>query len=439
MEAGLVSKRLKTTLDIFTSLNKVPQSLEDDFEKYILSIKGKSEYGSIKQKIDEKQVNGRQFESKFDLLVEKEKVEKANPNKKDNNLQLEIVKNQLEPVIFDNFKKPLSELKLSSGVSIVPRRQVQKPKPQYHPSWKLMRVISGHTGWVRCLAIDPSNEWFATGSNDRIIKIWDLASGKLRLSLTGHISSVRGLEISNRHGYLFSCGEDKTVKCWDLEYNKVIRHYHGHLSGVYSLSLHPTEDVLLTGGRDTHARLWDMRTKVQIHCLSGHTNTISSVKCQSNEPQIMTGSHDTTIRCWDIRAGKTINTLTNHKKGIRCLEMHPNNEMFVSGATDNIKQWNCEDLSFVQNLEGHNTIVNCIAINSDDVMVSGGDNGSLYFWDWKTGYTFQKSQVAPQSGSIDSEAGIFEMKFDMSGTRLITAEADKTIKVYKEDDSLIDN
>lgn len=53
-------------------------------------------------------------------------------------------------------------------------------------------------------------------------KIWDIASGRLKLSLTGHISVVRGLAVSPRHPYLFSVGEDKQVKCWDLECNKVI-------------------------------------------------------------------------------------------------------------------------------------------------------------------------------------------------------------------------
>ena len=66
-----------------------------------------------------------------------------------------------------------------------------------------------------------------------------------------------------------------------------------------------------------------------------------------------------------------------------------------------------------------------------------GDNGSLYFWDWKTGYNFQKLQTAVQPGSLDSEAGIFMATFDRSGCRLLTAEADKTIKVYKEDDTAV--
>jgi pleiotropic regulator 1 len=97
-----------------------------------------------------------------------------------------------------------------------------QPRPDWHPPWKLQRVISGHLGWVRALAVEPGNKWFASGAGDRTIKIWDLASGQLRLTLTGHISTVRGLAVSPRHPYMFSCGEDKMVKCWDLETNKVV-------------------------------------------------------------------------------------------------------------------------------------------------------------------------------------------------------------------------
>ena len=75
--------------------------------------------------------------------------------------------------------------------------------------------------WVRSIAFEPGNEWFCTGSGDRTIKIWDLATGQLRLTLTGHIEQVTGLAVSRDHPYMFSCGLDKMVKCWDMEYNKV--------------------------------------------------------------------------------------------------------------------------------------------------------------------------------------------------------------------------
>lgn len=45
-------------------------------------------------------------------------------------------------------------------------------KPKWHAPWKLYRVISGHTGWVRAVDVEPNNEWFATGGADRIIKVY---------------------------------------------------------------------------------------------------------------------------------------------------------------------------------------------------------------------------------------------------------------------------
>uniref|UniRef100_A0A6Q2WRP4 Pleiotropic regulator 1 n=1 Tax=Esox lucius TaxID=8010 RepID=A0A6Q2WRP4_ESOLU len=319
--------------------------------------------------------------------------------------------------------------------SLVVRKAPTMPKPQWHAPWKLFRVISGHLGWVRSIAVEPGNQWFVTGAGDRTIKIWDLASGKLKLSLTGHISTVRGVAVSTRSPYLFSCGEDKQVKCWDLEYNKVIRHYHGHLSAVYDLDLHPTIDVLVTCSRDATARVWDIRSKANVHTLSGHTNTVATVRCQAAEPQIITGSHDSTIRLWDLIAGKTRATLTNHKKSVRALALHPRQYTFASGSADNIKQWTFPDGNFIQNLSGHNAIINAMAVNSDGVLVSGADNGTIHLWDWRTGYNFQRIHAAVQPGSLDSESGIFACVFDNSESRLITAEADKTIKVYKEDDT----
>ena len=45
---------------------------------------------------------------------------------------------------------------------------------------------------------------------------------------------------------------------------------------------------------------------------------------------------------------------------------------FASGSPDNIKQWKFPDGNFLQNLSGHNAIINSLALNSDNVLVSGG-------------------------------------------------------------------
>ncbi|KAG5191609.1 WD40-repeat-containing domain protein [Tribonema minus] len=328
----------------------------------------------------------------------------------------------------------------AGGALVVARRQGPSvPKPTWHAPWKLQSVVSGHLGWVRAIAFDPGNEWFATGSADRTIKVWDLAKcaagaeGGLKLTLTGHINCIRGLAVSPRHPYMFSAGEDKKVLCWDLECNKVIRHYHGHLSGIYALALHPTLDILITAGRDSVARVWDMRSKQQIHVLAGHTNAVGSLLTNAADPQVITGSHDCTIKLWDLVAGKSFTTLTHHKKAVRALAAGKREFSFVSAAADNMKRWQARDGMFLNNMRGHNAIINTLSSNEDNVLFSGGDNGSITFWDYDTGYPFQKMTSGVQPGSLDAEAGIFCSSFDASGSRLVTGEADKSIKIWRED------
>ena len=93
---------------------------------------------------------------------------------------------------------------LNSNRNAIVLRKTRVVEPEWHAPWKLMRVISGHQGWVRAIAVDVTNRWFVTGSRDRTIKFWDLVEGNLMLTLTGHISTVRGLCVSQRHPYLFS-------------------------------------------------------------------------------------------------------------------------------------------------------------------------------------------------------------------------------------------
>jgi len=315
---------------------------------------------------------------------------------------------------------------------------VSVPTPQWHAPWQLSTVISSHLGWVRSIAFDHTNDMFATGSADRTIKIFDFAKAcvgspdALKITLTGHISPIRGLAFSPRHPYLFSAGEDKMVKCWDLETNQVVRHYHGHLSGVFDLKLHPTLDLLVTGGRDAVARVWDMRTRHQVHCLTGHDNTVGAILTKAADPQIITGSYDSTIKLWDLVAGKCMTTLTHHKKSVRALAQPSFENTFVSGAADTLKKWQGKEGRFIKNFSGHKAVINALAINDDGVVVSGADNGTMNFWDYKTGYCFQKTETVAQPGSLDAENGIYAAAFDLTGTRLITGEADKSIKIWKQ-------
>jgi pleiotropic regulator 1 len=128
---------------------------------------------------------------------------------------------------------------------------------------------------------------------------------------------------------------------------------------------------------------------------------------------------------WDLAAGKAMGVLTHHKKGVRSVVTHPTEFTFATGSTNSIKQWKCPEGAFMQNFEGHNAIINTMAVNEENVFFSGGDNGSMSFWDWKSGYRFQAFDTTAQPGSLDAESGIMSSTFDRTGLRLITGESDK--------------
>lgn len=69
-----------------------------------------------------------------------------------------------------------------------------------------------------------------------------------------------------------------------------------------------------------------------------------------------------------------------------------------------------------------------LACENTNSNTQSGDNGSISFWDWKTGHRFQSLDTTAQPGSLDAEAGLMSSTFDRTGLRLICGEADKSSK-----------
>lgn len=299
----------------------------------------------------------------------------------------------------------------------------------------LSTVIKAHDGWVHDVKFDAENEWFATASADQTIKVWDIASGALKLVLTGHRMGVRSLAISAQMPYMFSGSEDKEVFCWDLEHNKVVRTYHGHRSGVYTVGLHPEIPYLLaSGSRDQSVRLWDVRTRTEIHVLN-HDEAVNCVALQSDEPQLISGSQDRSVKLWDIVGGKCRETLTNHSHSVRSLAIHPTEYTFVAGGKDGVQQYvfpNGELLgTFNEGLSAafdEFTSQNALEEESiytmdyvDSNLLVGGELGQLYLLDSEG----QLITTAKAGSPVLSAAS------DMSGTRVVTGHVDKCVRVWQ--------
>ena len=114
---------------------------------------------------------------------------------------------------------------------------------------------------------------------------------------------------------------------------------------------------------------------------------------------------------------------------------HHQDYSFASAGADKIRVWKCPEGDQLRTIPDHTSVINSLALNQDNVLVSGADNGTLYFYDWESGYNFQQIKSPLQPGSLASEAAIFDIMFDRSSMRMITAECDKSIKIWKEDET----
>jgi polyadenylation factor subunit 2 len=80
-------------------------------------------------------------------------------------------------------------------------------------------------------------------------------------------------------------------------------------------------------------RLWDPREARQLATLHGHKNTVLDLKWNMNGNWLLTCGKDQLIKLYDIRKLEELFIFKGHKKDITSLAWHPSVEsMFVSGG-----------------------------------------------------------------------------------------------------------
>jgi WD40 repeat protein len=80
----------------------------------------------------------------------------------------------------------------------------------------VIRKLKGHSGKINCLEISPNGKMMASGSDDKTIIIWDLATGKVLKTLQGHTWKITSVSWSIDGNYLLSTCNDGQTKIWDL-------------------------------------------------------------------------------------------------------------------------------------------------------------------------------------------------------------------------------
>ena len=73
---------------------------------------------------------------------------------------------------------------------------------------------TGHSKSVESLVFGPDKSWFASGSFDNTIRIWDVETGEPLNTLIHHSEAVLHLRFTN--GMLVTCSKDRSIAVWDM-------------------------------------------------------------------------------------------------------------------------------------------------------------------------------------------------------------------------------
>ncbi|QLE42135.1 protein kinase [Nostoc sp. C052] len=346
---------------------------------------------------------------------------------------------------------------IPSTLIVAPRQQLPPPVVLDRQKWQCVQTLKGHSSMVHAIAISPDGQFIASGSNDKTIKLWQVATGKLVRQLgrwsSSHSSMVHSVAFSPisanfsyqgdsgkstgvtdlSRGILASGSWDNTIKLWDINTGKEIRTLTGHANWVNSVAFSPDGKFLASGSADCTIKLWQVGTGIEIQTLTGHSDAVSSVAycprtpaTNSQDKQLVaSGSNDYTIKLWQGYTPRNIYTLTGHSFFVNCIAFSKDGEIIASGSGDNtIKLWHVNTGREIRTLIGHSDSIWSVAFSQDgQFLASGSWDKTIKLWHIHSGREI--STLTGHSSYVRC------VTFSPDGQTLVSGGDDDTIKIWR--------
>ncbi len=186
----------------------------------------------------------------------------------------------------------------------------------------------------------PDEKLIISGGGDKLVKIWDVASGKELKRLAGHEDDISSVSFSPDGRYALSAGgrswskKDCTIRLWDVDSGKEIRKFTGHTDAIFSAAFSPDGKYIVSGGLDRTIRLWDVFSGKEIKIFTGHEGTVTSVIFSKDGKMILSACGDYSARLWDVATGKELKKFTGHSAWVNSASFSEDDKRIISGGFD---------------------------------------------------------------------------------------------------------
>ena len=171
------------------------------------------------------------------------------------------------------------------------------------PEPKVVSTIQGHTDTILAIAFSQDGATIASASYDKLIKLWDVGTGKLLKTLKEHSDAVYALAFIPGGRQLVSGAGDRTLKVWDVASGKRLVTINDALDAVYAVAVNPAGTQIAGAGADRMIRTWSWNGDAATlgESTFAHGDAVLRLSYSSDGSTLVSAGADRTIKAWDAR------------------------------------------------------------------------------------------------------------------------------------------
>jgi WD40 repeat protein len=164
----------------------------------------------------------------------------------------------------------------------------------------------------------------------------DAATGSVVHTLEGHRDYVYHVAFSPDGKRLASCGYDKLIRVWDTATGKPTGVLKEHTEGGVRRRVQRIRDSARVASADRSVKIWDVAKGVRLYTINDPTDAMLTLAFRPGTNDLVAGGADKRLRAWtisDTSATSIGNTLA-HTAGIIRLAFSPDGTRLATSSTD---------------------------------------------------------------------------------------------------------
>lgn len=237
-----------------------------------------------------------------------------------------------------------------------------------------------HHGPVLACAFLGSETFFATGSVEGDIVIWDLAAECPVRRIGAHRGPVRATLWRDGLGRLISAGQDRRICLSDPRAGAVTASLEGHEAGVFALATSADGALLASGGYDQAIRLWSLPGGRSLGVLGRHASAVTALVWPATPNLLISAGRDHALMAWDIETRRLRWRSVGHEAWVSRLCAAPDGGLVYSVSEDSsVRAWDSATGKAVWrwDLGGGRPIWGLERTNDGDALIIGAAGGVL--------------------------------------------------------------